>query len=58
MRCNDLKSLVHIWAELFNAKDADGLAQLYTGTTNHQISFQRGYRDKLSFLKMHTLPIE
>jgi ketosteroid isomerase-like protein len=27
-------------------------------TSNNKITFQRGYWDKLSFLKMHDLPIE
>jgi limonene-1,2-epoxide hydrolase len=112
--------LVERWVELFNAKDADGLAALYAqDAVNHQVNqdpvegraaiqamfernfaiadmtcipeaihdagevvalewrdpnglrgcgfftirgglirFQRGYWDKLTFLKLHNLPIE
>jgi ketosteroid isomerase-like protein len=60
------RQLVEAWVDAFNRADADGLAALYSEqATNHQVAeapvvggcFQRGYWDKLSFLRLHGLSI-
>lgn len=71
------KELVERWVELFNAGDADALAELYHEDAailewrdplglrgcgcftvrEGRIAFQRGYWDKLSFLRLYRLPI-
>ena len=53
--------VVDIWIEAFNRAHANALADLYAeGATNHKeglIQLQRGYRDRLSFLRLNDLPI-
>jgi hypothetical protein len=47
------KEIVEAWVEAFNRADVEALASLYS----ELIQFQRGYWDKLSFLRMHKLPL-
>jgi ketosteroid isomerase-like protein len=71
------KHLIDRWVGLFNAKDVEGLAAMYTEDwgilewkdpkglrgcgffqfRDGKIAFQRGYWDKLTFLRQHGLPI-
>ncbi|HEV8433519.1 MAG TPA: hypothetical protein VGR95_08900 [Thermoanaerobaculia bacterium] len=58
--------LVREWVARFNAADAGGLAELYADSAgcgffhvqDGLIVFQRGYWDKLSFLKAHGVAAE
>lgn len=61
------RKLVETWVERFNAADAailewkDPLGLRGCGffrIEQGRIAFQRGYWDKLSFLRLHDLPIE
>jgi ketosteroid isomerase-like protein len=67
------RELVQAWVEAFNRADVAALAALYSEDgTNHQVAErpvvgrpairemfanERGYWDKLSFLRMHGLPV-
>jgi ketosteroid isomerase-like protein len=61
------KELIIKWVKVFNNGDADLIADFYAdNAVNHQVAndpvngkivSQRGYWDKLSFLRMHNLPI-
>jgi ketosteroid isomerase-like protein len=62
------KALVQAWVDAFNRGDIDALAALYAeDAVNHQvvqeplvgraIRFQRGYWDRLSFLRQQGLPL-
>ena len=65
------RDVVQAWVEAFNRADVDTLSAFYhANAINHQvaespvegreairIAFQRGYWDKLSFLKLHGLPL-
>lgn len=62
------KEIVHKWIDAFNKADVDwailewkdpnGLRGCgFFQTQNNKIVFQRGYWDKLSFLKLHNLPV-
>lgn len=65
------KELVKLWVEAFNNGDAKEISKFYHKDAvnlqvrgcgffhiiDDRIIFQRGYWDKLSFLRMHDLPI-
>lgn len=52
------RQVVEAWVEAFNRGDAAALAAMYredAEVVGGLIAFQRGYWDKLSFLKLHGL---
>jgi hypothetical protein len=46
------RPLIAAWVDAFNRKDVEALA-----VVNGHIVFQRGYWDKLTFLRQHELPL-
>lgn len=51
------KEVLLKFIEAFNNADVEVLADLYCDDAVNHIVFQRGYWDKLSFLRQHGLPI-
>jgi limonene-1,2-epoxide hydrolase len=53
------KEILQKWLEAFNNADSKTLAHCgFFQIKNDKIVFQRGYWDKLSFHKLHQIPLE